>query len=297
MATVPAARQLAVPLRAALIRYPALPLAVVAVVTLLWFAASNGGYDGTTWYPGTLIFLALFVMAVITLPAPGAPNSVWIAVIALFAYAAWSYLSIGWADQKGDAWDGANRSLLYALAFALFALWRPRGRIAVALLIAYSVGVAGVGLIELLRASGAAHPADFFIEGRFASPAGYMNANVALWFSALWPCVALGARRELHPLSRGCSWVRRAAVRAGGGRTAEPGLAVHGAGGPSPSSRLTPQRWTVLTPGPQLAATASWLRLCSPSIARIARRASAPRCRTPRVCWCSPRSWRAWIGG
>jgi O-antigen ligase len=30
-----------------------------------------------------------------------------------------------------------------------------------------------------------------------------MNANVALWFSALWPCVALAARRELAPALRG----------------------------------------------------------------------------------------------
>ena len=89
-------------------------------------------------------------MAAIALPAAGVPRLVGIAVLALFAYAAWSYLSIGWADQKGDAWDGANRTLLYALAFALFALWRPRGRAAVALLIVYSLGVAAVGLVELL---------------------------------------------------------------------------------------------------------------------------------------------------
>jgi O-antigen ligase len=203
VAPVPAARQLAVSLRTALIRYPILPLTAVVGITFVWFAASNGGYDGTTWYPGTLIVLALFAMAVIALPVAGLPRLLGIATAALFAYAAWSYLSIGWADQKGDAWDGANRSLLYALVFALFALWRPRGRIAVGLLIAYSVSVSAVGLIELLRASGAAHPTDFFIEGRFASPAGYMNANVALWSSALWPCIALGSRRELKPALRG----------------------------------------------------------------------------------------------
>ena len=43
------------------------------------------------------------------------------------AYAAWSYLSIAWAEQKADAWDGANRTALYAVVFALFALW-PLGR-------------------------------------------------------------------------------------------------------------------------------------------------------------------------
>jgi O-antigen ligase len=170
--------------------------------TFVWFAASNGGFDATTWYPGALIVLALVVIAIVTVPANGVPRVVAVAAVALLAYAAWSYLSIGWADQKGDAWDGANRSLLYALAFALFALWRPRGRVAAALVIAFALGVAAVGLVELLRASSAADPSDFFSQGRFASPAGYMNANVALWFSALWPCVVFGARKELHPILR-----------------------------------------------------------------------------------------------
>jgi hypothetical protein len=203
VARVSAARQLVVSLRAALIRHPALPLAAVAVVTFWWFAASNGGFDGATWYPGSLIVLALVVIAALTVPVASVPRLVKVAALALLAYAAWSYLSIAWAAQQGDAWAGANRTFLYALAFALFAVWRPRGRTAVTLLILYSVGVATVGLVELLRATAASDARDFFSEGRFASPAGYMNANVALWFSALWPCVILGARRELHAALRG----------------------------------------------------------------------------------------------
>src|SRR4051794_30048184 len=200
---VSAARQLAVPLRAALVRHPALPLAAATLVTFVWFAASNGGFDGTTWLPGSLIVLALVVIAVLTVPATAVPRLVKVAAIALLAYAAWNYLSIAWSAQKGDAWDGANRTLLYALTFALFAVWRPRSRTAVALLILYSVGVTTVGLVELIPAAEASHARGFFSEGRFASPAGYMNANVALWFSTLWPCVLLAARRELHAALRG----------------------------------------------------------------------------------------------
>ena len=41
----------------------------------------------------------------------------------------WSFLSIVWAQARGDAWDGANRALLYLTVFALFALlpWRAGG--------------------------------------------------------------------------------------------------------------------------------------------------------------------------
>jgi O-antigen ligase len=203
MPPVSATRQLAYPLRAGVIRYPALPLGVVAIGTFVWFAAANGGYDETTWYPGALIVLALVVIATLTLPVARPARVVTVAVLALGAYAGWSYLSIAWAAQKGDAWDGANRSLLYVLAFALFALWRPRARPAVVLLVAYCLGVAVVGLVELLRAASAADPRAFFSQGRFAAPSGYMNANVALWFTAVWPCVALAARRELRVPLRG----------------------------------------------------------------------------------------------
>ncbi len=50
-----------------------------------------------------------------------------IALGALAAYTALSYLSILWAAVPGEAWEGANRTLLYLLVFALFACWRQRG--------------------------------------------------------------------------------------------------------------------------------------------------------------------------
>src|SRR3954468_18559847 len=66
----------AVPLRAAPPRPPALALAAVTLVTFVWFAASNGGFDGTTWLPGSLIVLALVVIAVLTVPATAVPRLV-----------------------------------------------------------------------------------------------------------------------------------------------------------------------------------------------------------------------------
>jgi hypothetical protein len=124
-----------------------------------------------------------------------------VAATALAAYAAWSYLSISWADQRGDAWDGANRTALYAALFALFALWRIRARAAVGLVGAFSLAIAAIGLVELLSAAGG-DPGGHFIEGRLAEPVGYANANAALWSSAFFPCVVLASRRETGPLLR-----------------------------------------------------------------------------------------------
>ncbi|HEX2125228.1 MAG TPA: O-antigen ligase family protein [Thermoleophilaceae bacterium] len=120
-----------------------------------------------------------------------------VAVAALAAYAAWSYLSIAWSDQGSDAWDGANRTALYAALFALFALWRIRGPLAAGLVGAFVLGVAVIGLKELLEVAATDRPEDHFMDGRLSRPVGYVNGNVALWSAAFWPCVVLAARREV----------------------------------------------------------------------------------------------------
>ena len=49
---------------------------------------------------------------------------------------------------------------------ALFALWPMRGAAAAALLAVFGLGVAAVGLVEILRAEDAASSIAFFHEGR-----------------------------------------------------------------------------------------------------------------------------------
>ena len=178
--------------------------ALPAVALLLFLAADRGGYPATIWYPVALGLLGLLVVGLVALPAyRPVPRSVAVAALALAAYALWSYASIAWADERGDAWDGANRTALYAVTFALFALWPMRWSAATAVVAAFSLGVAGIGLVELLRAGAAENPADFFFYGRLTAPVGYVNASVALWTAAAWPCLALSARRELPALVRG----------------------------------------------------------------------------------------------
>ena len=56
-----------------------------------------------------------------------------------------------------------------------------------------------IGLIVLLKVNAAADPTSFFRLGRLEHPTGYANANVALWFSALWPCLVLSTRTKISP--------------------------------------------------------------------------------------------------
>jgi hypothetical protein len=187
--------------RGALIRSRGAILLVPAILALVPLAGAGGGFNATSWYPAALFAAGLLLVGLLSLRA-AAPRMVMVAVAGLSAYAAWSYLSIAWAGQKADAWDGANRTLLYAIVFTLFALWRLRAPVAAAILALLVVAIAGLGLVELLRASGAGDPGAFFFEGRFSSPATYQNANVALWTMALWPAVVLASRRELPTAAR-----------------------------------------------------------------------------------------------
>lgn len=190
-------------LRRLLADSPSLPLLLVAVAIFVWLGADEGGFRGTTFLPATLVLLALLLIGLVALPVPRPTRARWIAIGLLGGYAAWSYLSMLWADQPDLAWDGANRTLMYALVFALFALWSIRGGAAAVVVGAFTLGIAGLGLVELLRAAGADTPLAFLDEGRLSEPTGYANANVALWSSALWPAIVLAGRREVPAALRG----------------------------------------------------------------------------------------------
>src|SRR4051812_41743630 len=120
-------------LRGALIRSRGAILLVPAIVALVPLAGAGGGFDATSWYPAALFASGLLLIGLLSLRA-APPRPVLIAVAGLTAYALWCYLSIAWAGQQADAWDGANRALLYAVVFALFALWRLRAPAAAAIL-------------------------------------------------------------------------------------------------------------------------------------------------------------------
>jgi hypothetical protein len=189
--------------RAALFLSPSFLPALLCVAMFLWFAADEGGFIATTFLLATLLALGLLALALTVLPRPRPSRTVAVAICLLGAYALWSYLSIIWADQPALAWDGANRTVLYALLFALFALWPVRGGPAAVLLGCFGLGVAVIAGIEIVRASAASQWIAYFHEGRLQEPVGYVNADVALWFSAFWPCVLLAGRRGVPAPLRG----------------------------------------------------------------------------------------------
>ena len=179
--------------RVATVLIGALPLGIF----LVW-AAVDGGYPPTLWYPGALALVALLVLVLVSSPQLlGTLPRVALAGLCLFGgFTLWSALSILWAEDKGEAWDAANRTLLYLAVYAVFLLWPWRARHGAALLGAYTLGVAGIAAATTVSLFSADDPYSFFIGGRYAEPVGYLNANCALFLSAFWPAVFFASRRE-----------------------------------------------------------------------------------------------------
>jgi hypothetical protein len=188
-------------LTASLRASPATVPALAALALFVVWATSQAGYPVTHWAPGALIVLVLLGIAlgVVRLRMAEVPRLVWVALGALAAYTILSYLSILWAASTGDAWEGANRTLLYLLVFALFALWRQRGASAALLLGAWTLALIVLAAFTALHvnAAGGAGLESMLPGGRLDYPTGYPNANAAQWLMAFWPALLLARSEQL----------------------------------------------------------------------------------------------------
>jgi hypothetical protein len=188
-------------LRAAPVTAPTL----VAVAVFLVWIPLDGGQPITRWAPGTIVLIALLAVAAFALPWSwrAQPVAVRVAVLALAAFTAWSFLSIAWADDQGTALEGADRTLLYLVVFALFALWPQRPATAAWVLGLWTFGVGVLALVTLVRVGAVADPQTLFAYDRLLEPVGYPNAAAATWLMPLWPAVAFAASARVPWALRG----------------------------------------------------------------------------------------------
>jgi fumarate reductase subunit D len=186
---------------------PALGPGLVLVGVLAVYAIKSGAIAPTVWYPGALLLLGLGATVLYGRIRAGLPLARSLAVAAgLFAaYVGLAYASIIWSHAKGLAWDGANLSLLYLIVFVTSAALPWRRATAAALLAAYGLSAATVGVIELTRAAAAHDPAASFQLGRFAAPFGYQNAASAWYLMAAWPMLLVASRRGAPVVARSLS--------------------------------------------------------------------------------------------
>lgn len=181
-----------------------------ALALVAWWALDEGGFDVRQWGPGGLVLLGLLAVGVLAAPVQlrALPRPVALAAAGLGAYAAWSFASIAWAADPGYALEGATRTLLYVLAFCLFALWPQRGATGAALLAAWVAVVVAAGLVLALQMAGGGDLEELFVFDRLRAPTGYPNATAALLMMPVLPAVVLAA-------ARGVPWWARGAFAAG----------------------------------------------------------------------------------
>jgi tetratricopeptide (TPR) repeat protein len=226
----------------------------LAIPGLITFATGvvlslfDGGYSLTAWYTAALFLLALLAL-VLTLEAPAGPRLpplIWGAVLSYAAFVALNYLSILWAAVPGDAWDGANRALVFGLAFALVASrrWPREVGLTALLLTGFGILVVAVGTLV----SGAvSDPVSQFVGGRLSAPAGYANAAAALFLMGVFPLLYLAAARIL-------SWPLRGLALGGATVLLQTALLTQSRGGAAAVAVaavvfivLVPQRWAALS--------------------------------------------------
>jgi hypothetical protein len=174
------------------------------VVGVAVLQLQNGGYDQAEWGAAALFVLGLLAVALVAgllSPPTGRPAAVSLACFA--AYAVWGFASIAWAEVKGDALEGASRTLLYLAAFALVTLIRWPRETPFLLLASFVVLTAAIGLGSIVAAALASDPHAFFIAGRFSEPMGYQNGNCALFLMGAFGALPLAARREVPVFVRG----------------------------------------------------------------------------------------------
>src|SRR5215218_8163002 len=111
---------------------PGPTLALVALVLFVaWMGAAYGGYFTRQWAPATLVLAALALIASLTGVLRGARSQWGNLALGLFAtYTVWTFASLLWSPNQGDAWVGAGQTFLYLLMFwltvGLVSLGAPR---------------------------------------------------------------------------------------------------------------------------------------------------------------------------
>jgi O-Antigen ligase len=178
------------------IRRDFLPILPAAALAAFWVLSSqfSGAYFASAWYPAAIAVVVacpLLLAAGWRLPVGGTR----IALILLAAFVAWTAASILWADAGGHALEASNKLVLALGSAFVFAITPWTERRAWWLVGLFTGGIAAACVGTLLSAALATDPAANFIEERYAEPLGYAGASAAFAALAVWPALALSARR------------------------------------------------------------------------------------------------------
>jgi O-Antigen ligase len=236
---------------------PAAAIAGLVVATCWW----QGAFAVKYWAP-----VAIFALAALASRRVGSARSspsppIRVAIVAIWVLAAWTLLSMLWAESPARAWEEGGRTLLYAaIATAILATGLTR-RESRAIGWAVVTGVAVIAAITLVALF--VDPEGYFVGGRLERPIGHASATAALFAVAFWPLVAAAATRASNAAVRGLA-LGAASLCLGLAFLAQSrGVLVGLAAGAAVALGLGPERLRrillALVPGVGVAAVSHWL--------------------------------------
>ncbi len=169
-----------------------LGLAAFLAAVELGLAFRAGSYFPRSWLPLALAVAAVALVLVGFGPRPSFSRGQALLLGAFGLQAVWTGVSLAWAGSSTNAWQEADRTLLYVIGVGLAALavrWAgSRGLRWLAALLLGAIGV--VALATLGRLAAGSELVRLFTGGRLQYPVTYWNGLAALLMMGFW--LALG---------------------------------------------------------------------------------------------------------
>lgn len=183
-------------------RVPATIALSCVVLFAAWMGNLNGGYFTGDWTLPAFILIGLLLIVSAAGALRVSIHRAGVLALGLFtAYTAWTFASMLWSSNAGDAWIGAGQTLLYLLAFwvavTFVALGASRRWVLAASVLGPSV-IAAFTLSALGTRAG-----DLFKDYQVIGTVGYHNGEAAFLLVSFWVAVYLGGSRHVNPLLRG----------------------------------------------------------------------------------------------
>ncbi len=151
-----------------------------------------GYFDLSVWGPIGLVLIAVAIGLLIARPAlPRGLASV--AVLALLALAAWSLLSMGWAESADRALTEGDRWILYGVFLLILVLLIEDRRDGEVFVFSVTLGVLGIASSDLLKMLSGEGPS-LFGGSRLLQPLGYVNGLGGFFLLGFWPLAAIAER-------------------------------------------------------------------------------------------------------
>lgn len=164
--------------------------------------SNSGGYFTADWTPPALVLATLVLFGLATGAFRGAKLRLGTLAFILFGiYTAWSFVSILWSPNKGDAWLGASLTLLYLLTMWATGALVTMGASRRWVLTASALGPAAVAAFTLWSLD--PHLGGFFADSRLIGTVGYYNGEAAFLLVPFWAAIYLSGSPRVNLVLRG----------------------------------------------------------------------------------------------